>query len=753
MNRFCMKHLHNLLFLLCFFVTTNVEAQRNNTRRPKIGLTLSGGGAKGVAHIGLLKAIDSAGIRVDYLTGTSMGSIIGALYSVGYSGIEIEKLFRKIDWSELFTNQSSLRAIVMEEKEEYSKYAIELPWVNHGFRLPSGVLEGEELWLKFADLFFPVYNVKDFGKFNIPFKCISTDVSTGEAVVSDSGEIITAIRSSMAIPSFFTAIENNGRSLIDGGLVRNFPVKDVKEMGADYIIGSRVATGLLPKEKVTNALQILLQIVFFKEASSSKDDIQLCDLYVHMPLDNFSAAGFNRADEIMDVGIKQGDSLYPTLRHLADSLDLKYGKRGVKQHKLPVVDSIKISDIEINGLNRTTDDFFKHTMRFEPGAYYTSTRLSKMVRKVFGTRYYSRIVYSLEPRRDGAVKIKFDVVENPASFAKLAIHYNTFTGISLIGNLTSRNFILSHSRDLVTINLGENFRARAEHLQYLGRGKHLALILGTQYDNFDVSTYDRFTKDGFYGQQQFKASARIEYSMDRRFTIGAGTRFEWLSYKPSLQSELEIRGKNNYLTSYGFFALNTLNKNIYPVRGLRIEGEFGWVFDQSPRLTYYSNGEPISNTDSLGISFGNYQRLILNGEGYVPVSNRLTLTSMGQLGVNFNYRQSILNDFLIGGMTKTMRNQILFAGLEENTINTPSIAALQIGVRYEMYNNLYLMARANGGFNNFVSTNNLLQKPNFLSGYALSLGYNFALGPLEVSAMYSDQSRKLRSYINLGIPF
>ncbi|HLA51727.1 MAG TPA: patatin-like phospholipase family protein, partial [Flavitalea sp.] len=183
-----MKHLHNLLFLLCFFVATNVEAQRNNTRRPKIGLTLSGGGAKGVAHIGLLKAIDSAGIRVDYLTGTSMGSIIGALYSVGYSGIEIEKLFRKIDWSELFTNQSSLRAIVMEEKEEYSKYAIELPWVNHGFRLPSGVLEGEELWLKFADLFFPVYNVKDFGKFNIPFKCISTDVSTGEAVVSDSGE-------------------------------------------------------------------------------------------------------------------------------------------------------------------------------------------------------------------------------------------------------------------------------------------------------------------------------------------------------------------------------------------------------------------------------------------------------------------------------------------------------------------------------------------------------------------------------------
>ncbi|MBL0134335.1 MAG: patatin-like phospholipase family protein [Chitinophagaceae bacterium] len=123
----------------------------------------------------------------------------------------------------MLSNASSLRALVMEEKEEYGKYDIELPWLNHKFHLPSGVLESEELWLKFSELVFPVYNIKDFSRFSIPFKCIAVDIANGEAVVLSDGEIVSAIRSSMAIPSVFTAVETKGRKLVDGGVVRNFP--------------------------------------------------------------------------------------------------------------------------------------------------------------------------------------------------------------------------------------------------------------------------------------------------------------------------------------------------------------------------------------------------------------------------------------------------------------------------------------------------------------------------------------------------
>ena len=251
-----MKHVFATLIFILFSVLLYAQT------RPKVGVTLSGGGAKGLAHIGILKAIDSAGLKVDYVTGTSMGGIIGALYACGYSGDTIEKIARNTDWDLLLSNAASLRSLSIDEKDEYDKYAAELPWVNNAFQLPSGVFESEELWLKFSEFFFPVYNIKDFLKFPKSFKCIATDIATGEAVVLDSGEIVSAVRSSMAIPSVFTAVDYNGRKFIDGGVTRNFPVKDVKQMGADIVIGSNVAGGLLPKEKITNVFQVLLQAFF-----------------------------------------------------------------------------------------------------------------------------------------------------------------------------------------------------------------------------------------------------------------------------------------------------------------------------------------------------------------------------------------------------------------------------------------------------------------------------------------------------------
>ena len=745
-----MKPFLCVLLSFCCFYFSPVRAQ---TSRPKIGLTLSGGGAKGLAHIGLLKAIDSAGIKIDYITGTSMGSIIGAMYAAGYSGDHIESLARKVNWDVLLTNQSSLRSLLMAEKEEYSRYAIELPWVNNGFKLPTGVLQAEELWLKLSELFFPVYNVKDFDDFSIPFKCIGTDIATGEAVVLDTGEVVTAIRSSMAIPSLFTAVEYDGRRLVDGGVVRNFPVSDVKQMGADLVIGSQVSSGLLPKERLENAFQILLQIAFFKEAEDSKKGIEMCDIYIPMPLDDYNAGSFNRAGEILEIGITEGRKFYPVLKRLADSLNQLYGIVEPVLNRLPKVDSIFISSFEIHGLKYTTSDFFVHMMGLETNQYYTETRLGNMTRRVFGTRYYNRVVYALRPQPDGSVRIVFDVTENPLTFAKLGIHYNSFTGIGILVNLTSRNLLLPHSRTLATVNIGDNFRARGEHLQYLGRGKNIAMILNTQYDRLDFTTYNQFKKDGVYGVQLFKASGNVQYSSNRKFTVGIGTRYEWVRYKPSIQSVIDIKGKNEFISSYGYAAVNTLDKNVYPRSGWKMDLEAGWVYNQSPSITYYSNGEPISNLDSLGISYHNYHRLSFATETYSPLSRQSTLFTVFQAGINFNYKQNILNDYIVGGMTKLFRNQILFAGLEEGTITTPSVAAMQLGFRYQVFNNGYAIARANALINNFISTNNILQKPNFLSGYAFSFGYNFALGPLEVSAMYSDQSRRIHSYINLGISF
>lgn len=720
--------------------------------RPKIGLTLSGGGAKGLAHIGILKAIDSAGLKIDYITGTSMGSIVGSLYAIGYSADELERIARKMEWEVVLSNSSSLRALIMEEKDEYDKYPFELPWVNHRFQLPTGVLESEELWLKFSELFFPVYNIKNFSRFSIPFKCVATDIASGHAVVMENGEIVTAIRSSMAIPSVFTAVENENLKLVDGGVVRNFPVQDVKDMGADIIIGSNVSTGLLPKEKVNNAIQILMQIAFFKEAEAARKETDMCTIYIPMPMENYNTASFNRAQEILDIGIEEGKKMYPVFKRMADSLNALYGLQEINKNRLPRVDSIKISSLEIKGLRKTTEDFFTHTMGFYNDRYYTSQQLASMIRRVFGTRYYKRILYSLQPREDGTVKIVFTVEENPRSFAKLGLHYNKFTGIGVVANLTSRNFFVTHSRSLVTVNIGEKFRIRGEHMQYLGREKKVAAIAGMQYEYLGIPTFTNYRKDGEYRQSYYKAELKLQRSANRNFTIGMGTRFEWIKYKPTIFTSFEIRGKNDYVTSFVHWGVNTLDRAILPRKGLRIDGEIGQVYNQSPALKVFVNGVEVSG-DSLGIRYNDYQRVYLNVETYSPLGKRFVFSSHFQGGINFNYDLNLFNDFVIGGLTRMFRNQILFAGLEEASFFTPSVAALQFGLRAQLTNNFYLTGRTNGLVNNFISPDNRLQRPNYLSGHSLTLGYNFALGPLEVSAMYSDQSGNFSAYINLGIPF
>jgi NTE family protein len=277
--------------------------------------------------------------------------------------------------------------------------------------------------------------------------------------------------------------------------------------------------------------------------------------------------------------------------------------------------------------------------------------------------------------------------------------------------------------------------------------------LGAQYDNFNVTTYENFKKDGLYKMDLFQAEARMQVSANRKFTTGIGTRFDWKWYRPSIHSALDIRGKNEFVSGFMYVAANTLDKNVLPRRGWKIDGEFSHIFNQSPAVTFLSEGIPIENVDSFGISYNNYQRIILNAEAYAPLSPRVTLLTHFQGGVNPNYRQNILNDFMIGGLTRQFRNQITFAGLEEGAVYSASVASLLLGIRVELFNNVYVSGRSNVLASNFFNSGNELQSPSLLSGHAITFAYNFALGPLEVSVMYCDQSKQVRSYFNLGIPF
>ena len=739
-----------LLFILC---SIGVLAQ-NKGKRPSIGLTLSGGGAKGLAHVGILKAIDSAGLKIDYVTGTSMGSIIGALYASGYSGDSIEKIGRDMDWDMLLSNSSSLRSFSMQEKEDYSKYAVELPWVDKTLRLPSGVLESQELWLKFNELFFPVHQIKDFSKFPRNFQCIATDVASGEIVVLDSGEIVQAARASMAIPSIFTAVNYKNRKLVDGGLVRNFPVINAKQLGADIVIGSNVSSPLLTKEKINNVFQVLLQIAFFREDADAKREEKLCDILVTHPLDDYSMGSFASSNEIIDAGIKTGRELYPKFKRMADSLNAIYGpEKPQPASLLPEKDSVKITSYVINGLHKTNPDFFVNRLNFHLNQNYDQFQLSEKVRNAFGSNYYNKIVYSLIPLPDGSSKIIFDVEENPFTFMKLGINYNTFTGISLIGNITSHNLFTPFSRSQITVNIGENFRLRGEHVQFFGRQKSFSVTGSTQLESVTINTYNDFSKHGVYNQGYFLVDLNLRYDPSRSLTFGLGGRNESLKYKPKVAPAIEVSGNINFWSGYFFLKQNSLSNAIYPRKGSKTEFEFGFTSKQDHDLQYKQNGNIIQNTDSLGIDYGNYSYLKLNTEHYFPVSKRINLSTQVQAGIDFKKQNNFINAFSVGGMNNVYRNQIIFAGINEGTILTNSISAFQLRMRYQLYNSIYLIGKGNLAFYDFIDKDFQPENSKFLSGYSLTFGYNFILGPLEISVMYCDQSKSLLPYINLGIPF
>jgi NTE family protein len=743
-----MKKLAAYLISFLMGIVSFAQSDSGGTR-PKIGLTLSGGGAKGIAHIGILKAIDSAGLHIDYLSGTSMGAIIGGLYSAGYSSDQIERIASNIDWDQLLSNQIPLRSVIMEEKDEYGKYDLELPWVNHWFRLPTGVLEGQELWLRFAEWFLPVYDIKDFNRLSVPFRCIATDISSGEAVVLDSGEIVNALRASMAIPSLFTAVPLGNKLLVDGGIVRNFPVLDVKDMGATIRIGSNVSGPLLPPDKVNNILQVLLQVAFFREEADTHEEVPLCTIYVPIPLDQYSMASFGETDAIMRAGLDKGRELYPVFKHLADSLNTKYGPQPAPGNRLPPVQSVKISSFEVRGLKKTSVDYFVFTMDLETNRYYTAESISRLIRKLWGTRLYNSIEYSLQSQADGSCKIIFDVKENPFTFAKIGLHYNQFSGISAILDLTTRDFFTPNSRSLATVNIGENFRVRAEHLQYFSRESNFTFTAATQFDQFDITTYNQYKAAGIFDQTYFRLDGKFGYYSIRNFSLGAGTRFEWVRNNPSINPVAEFLGTNNFTTSYFYIRLNSLDRTIYPKRGLKIDAESDWVYRQHPHLFSQAGSNDIDSA----IGTAPYQRILFNLEGYLPMGKSNTWLARIQTGTDFNYGRSILNEFSIGGLSYLYHNEVNFAGLREGSFYSPSVAAFQLGIRHRLFNNVYLTARANALFSNFISTSAYYSTPDFLSGYSMTFSYNFALGPLEVSAMYCDQSRRVLGYVNIGIPF
>ncbi len=746
-----MKASYISFFVAIFLLFAALSAQ---AQRPKIGLTLSGGGAKGLAHVGILQAIDSAGLEIDYITGTSMGSIIGAMYATGYSGNQIDSIAKNLNWDDLLLGKPKYSDVGMDEKDEFGKYSFEIPMEGLKPKMGTGLIESEEVWLQFSDIFFHVYDQKDFSKFDIPFKCIATNLSNGEAVVLSSGQLVKALRSSMALPSAFTAVEYGDTYLIDGGIVRNFPVSDVIEMGADYVIGVNLFTGLDHASELNSALDVMYQITNYRDANDLVRQKAHCNIVIEPPLDGYSAGSFSDADKILSIGYEMRDKYYPYFKKLADSLNDISTNNYDPCHRLKTKKTVIIDEFEIIGLERLNKDALLQKANLLKGKSLSPEDLNDAFRKLYSTLYFKYVYYELEPSEAGHAKMIVHLKEQTPAQFKVGFSFLTFTTPALILNYTTRNVLCSKSRSMIKLALSQDFKALLEHTQFFGSGSRNSLTVSLKYIEQRVNLYNENELAYQYKTSNTGMGLRYNYYFSRASTLAVHFMYRRSGFSPNIASTLRFDGFNRDLMSKITYEVNTLNRPFLPTQGIDAKMGVGLEYARKFDSQYSGNGI-ITDTSLTIVAKDPLFRFDFYVNWYKAIAAKTNLLANIQGGKLFADENFYLDNFLIGGTQKLYQNLYPFVGYQDGQIPSTSFASALIGIQYKIVGELYVLGKANAGVYDFISSKGWADdiRSRFISGFNATVAYNLSMLPFELSLNYSPETNAFYSNVRIGFIF
>ena len=751
-------------FLLCFLLNLwllqNLRASEKHDTDDKgsyaepvsrIGLTLSGGGARGLAHIGVLHVLDSLGVRIDYITGTSMGSIIGGMYAAGYTASEIEEFALGMNWDALFAGRTDLSYIHPVNREGFKKFIIELPIENCKLKLSTGAFEGQQLWNTLNEVFLHTYGITDFNHLPIPFAAVATDIERGEPVVMRKGNLVTAIRASMAMPSVFTTVERDGYKLIDGGVANNFPVALVKEMGADFAIGVNVSQGLRPANELLTPIDVIYQMGFYSDARMFIENRKVTDLYIEPDLEEFTAASFTQTQQIIEQGKKAARGVIDQLVPFKDTDEQSRRTTLVSKEKFTLI----IDSIAFNGLKNVRPWFAQNIMSVYPGDTLDAGSLTNAVSRLFATGYFERVHYNLtDCDQTPNVILSLDVKEKPFGSLAAALQYNSFTGVGISGKIATNKFFFYNARASATVLIGEKPAFRAKIRFFTSDRRHSWLSLTTQGRYITFPLYENFKAISEYQQGFLRSELSFNtLSGDNSFfSFNGGYYYQSLS--PNMQSPVTIEGKTRAFTAGINWQHHSLNSNAFPTQGQLIIIKNNFYFNQRPSFSEINlNGKP-STLEELDIRIRNFVQTQIRWESYTPINERLTQHTRLQLGYNIKYEQGFINSFNLGGTYPYLENQLTFAGLNEYELVSENILAAALGYQYHIGRSVYATAIANAALFDFsfgrpkeISSNKLVY------GGGLSIGYDSFVGPFELTFSYSPQTKKVIGYVNLGWMF
>lgn len=781
-----MKRLFIILTVLALTFTPALA------QRPKVALVLSGGGAKGAAHVGVLKVLEEYEIPIDIITGTSMGALIGGLYAVGHSAAELDSLVTSQDWDYVISGQVRREEVSYEQKTDAAKYLIQIPFgidwssaLGSGVSkmsaedslqtpesheptivdlfnlapegsssagLPMGLMAGQKIYSLLSDCTIGYHSESDFTKFPIPFACVATDLVSGKEVVFDSGILPIALRASMAIPGVFPPVKTNDMVLVDGGLRNNFPVDVARAMGADIVIG--VKTPSDSGDLNLNSLGgMLSKVITITTTSKLEEAIAATDIFIQPSIGKYGTMSFDNESlrELITNGETAAREVAPKLVELKKMLDDKvrehdetfYGPMPAPRPTLKATklsDTIMLSSIKFVGLSEKDEAFLRRDFKLKPDTPISIDDIENTVNELYATKAYNSVVYTLDGEHSPFNLIMTMV---PARNHRLGVglRFDTEEISSILLDLGFNYNSLYGSRFNISGRFANLYQFGVGY-SYMGRNitrfdasynlRHSAMQLRTD----DRSRYNVID----YLQNSFKVTLSSGHL--RKLGMEGGLMADLYYYRTALDAPQVPESYSADESRFAFFGpfvklgMDNLDNAWFPTRGIKFNSQISYLtdFDHSQETTPFLDAS---------LSF----KWVISPGSRLAVAPFVNARAL--LGKNAPV--AMMNCFGGNEAGRYCEQQIPFYGTLGVTAAEPLLAVAGLDFRYNLYKSHYLLLAGNyvrdgHSLASFVQNRGIY---GVRAGYA----FDFIAGPLEVDLLWNSISRSAGVYLSLGFWF
>ena len=742
------------MLLACVLVCGTVSAQQEETERKKVAVVLSGGGAKGMAHIGVLKVLEKAGIPVDIVTGTSMGSIIGGLYAIGYNANALDSMVRVQDWTYVISDREDMRNQSIDDRQKQNTYFFTTGMtIGKRDMNAGGFIKGKNLAELFQQLCTGYTDSLDFTKdLPIPFACVATNIVDNSEVDFHSGRLVQAMRASMAIPAAFSPVRIGDMVLVDGGLKNNYPADIARQMGADIIIGVTVQGAPKVAEDMNGTMSIISQIVDVNCKNKVEDNLAITDLHLQVNTKGYGSASFTPA--AIDTLIRRGEE--EAMSHWADIVALKkrIGKDDTFRPRIlhPLRPQVLTEKRRVTGY--TFENMTPQAQRFIRRKFHLQkmdsidARLEQQLTTCMRVDlFYQTAECRLVPDGDGVHVVlsagnrksvqlhagaRYDIEEYAAVQVGLDIPLNTATPVNT---------------DL-TVRLGKRLMTRAE-LTIHPRSSTRPTI-SVEFRRNDVDVYSEGDRDYNIRYNQVQAEFTPLNINLRHFNLQAALRWDYMHYRNTLGSGSsgQLTLENEHFISYRTrLNYNSEDKWYFPSRGSRFEAEYAYLTNDFAKLNQRAADGSVADK-KMGMS-----DVSANWRTSITIGERFTLQPMLYGRLLFGSVVPIAYSNTMGGdwFGHYVEQQMPFAGVGNMEYIDHQFVAAQLQAQQRIGRSSYVLLRAAAAQHADVVKN--LLKNKLLVGGQLAYYYNTLFGPIGATIGYSNRTEKPYFNINIGYYF